>query len=91
MTALSKTLHRQMGAISIAVTGVRRGVDKLEKEQRQWFWAIQTGIGKLHPMNQEKQHVSSGTEMRRDDDRRTAHRSRNLRKGPVGWIREAAA
>ncbi|MGV9760472.1 hypothetical protein ACWDUC_32290 [Streptomyces tricolor] len=51
MTALSKTLHRQMGAIGIAVTGVRRGVDKLEKEQRQWFWAIQTGIGKLHPMN----------------------------------------
>lgn len=61
LTTLSKSLHLQIEAIGIAVTGARRGFDNLEEEQRQRFWAIQAEIKKLEPRANAKQHASSGT------------------------------
>ncbi|MFJ4951837.1 hypothetical protein [Streptomyces sp. NPDC088760] len=47
LTTLSRTLHLQIEAIGIAVTGAHRGFDNLEEEQRQRFWAIQAQVRKL--------------------------------------------
>ncbi|MES9524970.1 hypothetical protein [Streptomyces capoamus] len=47
LTTLSRTLHLQIEAIGIAVTGAHRGFDNLEEEQRQRFWAIQTQVNEL--------------------------------------------
>ncbi|WP_311737158.1 hypothetical protein [Streptomyces sp. EAS-AB2608] len=66
LTTLSKTLHLQIEAIGIAVTGARRGFENLEEEQRQRFWAIQMEIGKLQDKSDGKHHTNgsqSGAEL----------------------------
>ncbi|ALO96511.1 hypothetical protein SHL15_5443 [Streptomyces hygroscopicus subsp. limoneus] len=64
LTTLSKILHLQIEATGIAVTGARHGFEKLEEEQRQRFWAIQTEIGKLQSKTDDKQHATSSTKMK---------------------------
>ncbi|WP_435796871.1 hypothetical protein [Streptomyces flaveolus] len=57
LTSLSKTLHLQIEAISIAVRGAHVGFDNLEEEQRRRFYAIQMQIKGLQDAGDGKQRT----------------------------------
>ncbi|WP_425587955.1 hypothetical protein [Streptomyces marokkonensis] len=57
LTSLSKTLHLQIEAISIAVQGAHVGFDNLEEEQRRRFWAIQMQIEQVEGTADGKQRT----------------------------------
>ncbi|MFI5979016.1 hypothetical protein [Streptomyces sp. NPDC051452] len=63
LTTLSKTLHLQIEAISIAVQGAQSGFDSLEEHQRQRFWAIQHQIDKAQGAEGDKQRTGTGTKL----------------------------
>ncbi|AXG53433.1 hypothetical protein [Streptomyces lincolnensis] len=62
LTSLSKTLHLQIEATTIAVQGAHRGFDNLEEEQRRRFAEIQAEVREIQDAKDGKQRTGGGTE-----------------------------